>query len=85
MKPAKRKAKMMQNPVCNEETPTLLPAAPPQASHPQRIYEFVSKQTFQDSIESDDDCFAGNEGDESNTSTSDNASDSADSDDDVYT
>ena len=36
-------------------------------------------------MESDDDCFAGNEGDESDTDTSDNDSDSGDSDDEVYT
>ena len=36
-------------------------------------------------IELDGDCFAGNEGDESDTDTSDNDSGSGDSDDEVYT
>ena len=38
----------------------------------------VSKYTLQDGIKSDDDCFAGNKGDECHTDTSDNDSDSGD-------
>ena len=73
MKPAKRKAPMMQNLVCNKETPVPpapaapAAAAPPQASHPQRFSALAAKYTLQDGIELDDDCFAGNEGDESDT------------------
>ena len=40
---------------------------------------------LQDGIESDGNCFAGNERDEYDTSTSDNESDSGDSDDELYT
>ena len=65
MKPAKSRAPMLQNLVCNEETP------PP-------------KNTLQAGIELDDDCFAGNEEDESDTNTSDNDSDSGCSDYEVY-
>ena len=78
---------MLQNPVCDEETP---PPPPPslssrQALHPQQFSALVAKYMLQDVKESDDDCFAGNEGDESDTDTSDNESDSGDSDDEVYT
>ena len=83
MKPAKRKAPMTQNPVCNEETPP--PSPPLQASRPQRFSALVAKYTLPNGVETDDDCFAGNEGDESITNTSDNDSDSGDSDDEVYT
>ena len=78
MKPAKRKAPMTQNPVCNEETP-------PSHHHPQRFSALVANCTLQDWIESNDDCFTGNEEDESDTGTSDHDSDSGDSDDEVYT
>ena len=84
MKPAKRRAPITQNPVCNEETPPPPPQLP-QGSRPQQFSAVVGKHTFQDGMESDDDCFAGNEGDESDTDTSDNDSDSGDSDDEVYT
>ena len=40
--------------------------------------------TLQDGIESDDDCFAGNKGGESDADTSDNDSDIGDIDDKVY-
>ena len=40
---------------------------------------------LRDSIESDDNCFVGNEGNELDTDTSDNNSDSGDSDDEVNT
>ena len=40
---------------------------------------------LQDGIESDDDCFQGNEGYESDTDIFVNDSDSGDSDDEVYT
>ena len=36
-------------------------------------------------MESDDDCFAGNKGDESDSDTSNNDSDSGDSDNEVFT
>ena len=45
----------------------------------------VSKYTLQDGIKSDEDCFAGNKGDECHTDTPDNDSDSGDSDDEAYT
>ena len=79
MKPAKRRAPMMQNPVCNKETP------PPQALLSQCFSVLVAKYTLQDGIESDDDCFAGSKGDEADTDTSDNDNDSGDNDDEVYT
>ena len=75
---------MMQNPVYNEETPHLTPP-PPQASRPQRFSALVTNYALQDGIESDDDCFAGNEVDEFDTNTSDNDSDNGDSNDEVYT
>ena len=43
------------------------------------------KYALQNDIESDNDCFAGNKRDESDTDTSDNNSGSDDSDDKVYT
>ena len=73
MKPAKQKAPMTQNPLCNEETPPPppqpppLPAPPPQASLLQRFSALVAKYTLRDGIESDDNCFAGKEEDESDT------------------
>ena len=79
---------MTLNPVCNEETPPPPPPPPsplPQASRPQRFSELATKYRLQDGIELDDDCFAGNKGDEPDTSTSDNDSDSGHSDDEVYT
>ena len=84
MKPAKSKAPMMQNPVCDEE---ISPPPSPQASRPQRISALVAKNTLQDGIELDDDCFAGIEEEESDTDTdtSDSDGDSGDSDDEVYT
>ena len=84
MKPAKRRAPMMQNPVSNEETPPPPPSPSPQVLRPQRFSALVAKYTWQDGKESDD-CFAGNEGDKSDNGTSDNDSDSGDSDDEVYT
>ena len=71
---------MTLNPVCNEETPP-----PPQALHLQRFSALVAEYALQDGVESDDDCFSGNEGDESETDTSDNDRDSGDSDDEVCT
>ena len=44
-----------------------------------------TRYTLQDGIESDDDSFTGNEGDESDTNTSDNDCDSGSSDEKVYT
>ena len=54
----KRKAPITRNHVCNKEIPP-----PPQASCPQLFSALVAKYTLQDGIESDDDCFASNEGD----------------------
>ena len=45
----------------------------------------MQKNILRDGIESDDDCFASNGRDESDTNTSDNESDSGDSDDEKYT
>ena len=59
MNPAKRRAPMTQNPVCNEETPSP-PPPPPQALHPQRLSALVAKYTLEDTKKSDDNCFAGN-------------------------
>ena len=57
-----RETLMMQNPICNEETPPPPPPPPPpQALRPQQFSALVAKYTLQDGIESDDDCFAGNE------------------------
>ena len=75
MKPTKWKALITQNPVCNKETPP----PPPQASLPQRFSAPARKYALQNDIESDNDCFAGNKGDESDTDTSDNNGDSGDS------
>ena len=50
-----------------------------------RFSALAAQYTLQDGIESDDDCFAGNEGDESDKDTSDIDSDSGDSDNEVYT
>ena len=94
MKPAKQKAPMTQNFVCNKETllpsPPSQPSPPPQASCPQRFSALLARYTLyiatlQDGIESDDDSFAGNEGDESDTNTSDNDCGSGSSDEKVYT
>ena len=88
MKPAKRKSPMTQNLVCNKKTPPPPPpppSSPPQVSRPQQFSALAAKYTLQDSTESDDDCFAGKEGDESDTDTSDNDSDGGGSDDEVCT
>ena len=87
MKPAKLKAPMTQYPVCNKETPpppttTTLPL--PEALQPQRFSPFVAIYTLQDRLKQDDDCFAGNEGDEFDADTSGNDNNSGDSDDEVY-
>ena len=82
MIPAKQKAPMAENPVCNEETPA---PSPPQASLPQQFSAFAAKHALQNSIELDDDYFGSNERDESNTGTSDNDSDSCDNDNEVDT
>ena len=81
MKPEKRRAPMTHNPVVNEETPP----PPPQALCPQRFSALIAKCKLHDGKGSDDDCFAGNEGNESDSDTSDNDSDSGESDDEVYT
>ena len=83
MKPAKQRAPMKQNPVCNKETPPPLP--PPQALRSQCFSVLVAKYMLQDGIESDDDCFAGSKWDEADTDISENDSDSGDSDDELYT
>ena len=70
-----------QNPACNKEAPP----PPLQASLPQRFSAPARKYALQNDIESDNDCFAGNKRDESDTDTSDNNSGSDDSDDKVYT
>ena len=64
MKPAKRKSPMTQNLVCNEKIlPPPPPSSPPQVSRPQQFLALAAKYTLQASTESDDDCFAGKEGD----------------------
>ena len=68
------------NIVCNEETPP--PPLPPQAWRPTRFSVLVEKHTLQDSIKSNDDFFAGNEGDQFDTDTSD--SDSGGSNDEAF-
>ena len=85
LKPVKSKVSMIQNPVCNEETPPPPPPPPPKASRLQRFSALVAKNTLQVGIELDDGCFAGNEEDESDTDTSDNDNNSGDSDNEVYT
>ena len=52
---------------------------------PVTIFRFVAKYKLQDGTESNEDCFADNEGDESDTDTSDNDNDSSDSGEEVYT
>ena len=74
---------MTQNLVCNDEAPPppqTLPAPPPQVLHPQIFSALAAKYTLRDGIELDNDCFAGKEGDESNTDTSDNDTDTSDND-----
>ena len=71
---------MTEYPVCNKKTQP--PPLPTQASHPQRFSVLVAKYALQNGIELDDDCFAGNEGDECDIDTFDNDSD--DSDDEVH-
>ena len=78
---AKQKPPMTQNPVCNEET-LQSPLSPPQALRPRRFSALVANYALKNGIESNDNCFAGNDGDESDADTSDNDSDS---DDEVYT
>ena len=82
MKPANRKALVMQNPVCNKER---TPPTTPQALRPQQFSAIIANYLLQDGIETDDDCFAGNKRDESDTNTPDNDSDSGDRDDEMYT
>ena len=65
--------------------PVNIAILPPQASQPQQFSALVAKYTLHDGTELDDDCFADNKRDESDTDTSDNESESGDSDDDVYT
>ena len=74
---------MTLNPVCNEETPPAPAPSPLQASRLKQFSALLAKYMLQDGIESDDDCFAGKKGDESNASG--NGSTSGDSDDEVYT
>ena len=78
MKPAKRKASVTQNSVCNKKAS---PAPPPQSPRPHRFSALAAEYTLRYGIESDDDCCAGNEGDESDTNPSDNALGSGDGDD----
>ena len=61
------------------------PSPPPQAWRLQRFSELVPKYTLPNDIELNENCFAGNKGDKSNTGTFDNDSGSGDSDGDVYT
>lgn len=85
MKPAKTKTQMMSNPVSKEETSSLPPPPPlppPQASRPQGFSALAAKNTLQVGIELDD-CFAGNEEDESDISDID--SDGGHSDNEMYT
>ena len=49
--------------------PLPAPAPAPQSPHPQKFSRLVAKCTLQGGIESDADCFAGIEGDESDTNT----------------
>lgn len=52
---------MMQNPVCEEETPPLVSTLPQQQwPRPHQLSALVAKYTGQDGIELDDACFAGN-------------------------
>ena len=80
MKPAKTKTQMMPNLVSKEETSS--PPPPPQASRPQGFSALAAKNTLQVGIELDD-CFAGNEEDESDISDID--SDGGHSDNEMYT
>ena len=82
VKPEERKAPMMKNPVCKKEKPPPPLPRETQASQPQRFSALLAKYKLQDGIKSDDDCFAGNVEDESDTDTSDNDSDNGD---EVYT
>ena len=61
------------------------PPPPTQAWSLQLFSALIGKYVLQDGIESDDDCFQGNEGYESDTDIFVNDSDSGDSDDEVYT
>ena len=70
----------MPNLVSKEETSS--PPPPPQASRPQGFSALAAKNTLQVGIELDD-CFAGNEEDESDISDID--SDGGRSDNEIYT
>ena len=73
----------MSNPVSKEETSSLPPPPlPPQVSRPQGFSALAAKNTLQVGIELDD-CFAGNEEDESDISDID--SDGGHSDNEMYT
>ena len=66
-------------------TTTANTITPTQAWSLQLFSALIGKYVLQDGIESDDDCFQGNEGYESDTDIFVNDSDSGDSDDEVYT
>ena len=77
MKPAKQKAPVTQNPVCNEEKPCPPPRPPPPPPPlplttttisivPTTIFSTCWKYTLKAGIKSDDDCFADNKGEEMN-------------------
>ena len=80
IKPAKSKGTYDAE-SCNAETPP--PPPLPQASRPPRFSALVAKNTWQDGIELNEDCFAGNEKDECDTDISDNDRDSGDSNDEA--
>ena len=65
--------------------PANIAILPPQASHPQQFSAIFAKYTLHDGTELDDDYFADNKKDESDTDTSDNESESGDNNDDVHT
>ena len=65
--------------------PVNIAILPPQASHPQQFSAITAKYTLHDGTELDDDYFADNKKDESDTDTSDNESESGDNNDDVHT
>ena len=77
--------RMPRSPQTPPPSPSPPSSSPPQAPCPKRFSALALKYTLHEGRELDDDCFASNEGDESDTDTSDNDSGSGYSDDEVYT
>ena len=76
---------MTQNPACNKETSSSSPPLLPQALPSHLFSALAAKYVLQNDIDLDDDCFEGNQGNESDTDTFENDGNSGDSENEVYT